>query len=378
MAGQKRKTVAGEETAPRRRSQRINSAAQKQQEEEDAKTSDTKAHPAKKPKVNTTNPTTATTGKQKKELTKDEDEDVPAEPDSKDAPTTEETLRLQPETLEFLRQLGIYENNHRPWLQEHDAEYRAALKDWERYIATLARKVRAVDPTIPDLPVKNIIWRIQRDVRFASDGFIYKTFFAATFSRSGRASSDAAYILHCEPGGKSFIRGGLECSKRIMDKSDGAFKTNEAIDLIREDIDNHPETWRKVLADKGLWKSFLSKVEVPAAAESSGDGVKKETKSKAAPNKAKSKPGAEEDQVDPEKAIAAFAHLNRATALARRPQGCPPNHPDLALLRLKDFFITAPLDDSIFLDPKGQDVIIEMVKNLTGFVSPIAYRLPFH
>lgn len=56
----------------------------------------------------------------------------------------------------------------------HDHEYRRALKDWESYVTTLTDKIMAADPTIPELPFKDVNFRIYRDIRFSNDPTPYK------------------------------------------------------------------------------------------------------------------------------------------------------------------------------------------------------------
>jgi uncharacterized protein (DUF2461 family) len=56
----------------------------------------------------------------------------------------------------------------------HDPEYRRSLKDWESFVETLTEKVIEVDDTIPELPLKDIIFRIYRDIRFSKDPTPYK------------------------------------------------------------------------------------------------------------------------------------------------------------------------------------------------------------
>lgn len=52
----------------------------------------------------------------------------------------------------------------------HDAEFRQAEKDWHSFVEKLTEKlVEEVDDTIPELPVKDVVFRIYRDVRFSSD-----------------------------------------------------------------------------------------------------------------------------------------------------------------------------------------------------------------
>lgn len=52
----------------------------------------------------------------------------------------------------------------------HDAEFRQAEKDWHSFVEKLTEKlVEEVDDTIPELPVKDVVFRIYRDVRFSND-----------------------------------------------------------------------------------------------------------------------------------------------------------------------------------------------------------------
>lgn len=39
----------------------------------------------------------------------------------------------------------------------HDADYRAAKKDWETFVETLTDKIVEKDSTIPELPVKDLV-----------------------------------------------------------------------------------------------------------------------------------------------------------------------------------------------------------------------------
>ncbi len=56
----------------------------------------------------------------------------------------------------------------------HDPEYRRSLKDWESFVETLTEKIIAADETIPELPLKDVIFRIYRDIRFSKDPTPYK------------------------------------------------------------------------------------------------------------------------------------------------------------------------------------------------------------
>ncbi|KAJ4293964.1 hypothetical protein N0V88_005478 [Collariella sp. IMI 366227] len=127
--------------------------------------------------------------------------------------------RLHPNTLAFLKDLKA--NNKRSWLKSHDAEYRRALKDWESYVGALTETITAADPTVPELPFKDVNFRIYRDIRFSKDP-------------RRRKGPYACYYIHIEPGSSSFIAGGLW-------HPDGP-----ALAKLRASIDERPRRWRDV------------------------------------------------------------------------------------------------------------------------------------
>lgn len=55
-----------------------------------------------------------------------------------------------------------------------DPEYRRSLKDWEAFVETLTEKIIEADETIPELPLRDVIFRIYRDIRFSKDPTPYK------------------------------------------------------------------------------------------------------------------------------------------------------------------------------------------------------------
>ncbi|KKY13567.1 hypothetical protein UCDDS831_g08880 [Diplodia seriata] len=56
----------------------------------------------------------------------------------------------------------------------HDPDYRTSLKDFNSFVERLTEKVIEADDTIPELPTKDIVFRIYRDIRFSSDPTPYK------------------------------------------------------------------------------------------------------------------------------------------------------------------------------------------------------------
>jgi uncharacterized protein (DUF2461 family) len=59
-------------------------------------------------------------------------------------------------------------------LAVRDPEFRRSLKDWEAFVETLTEKIIESDETIPELPLKDVIFRIYRDIRFSKDPTPYK------------------------------------------------------------------------------------------------------------------------------------------------------------------------------------------------------------
>lgn len=141
--------------------------------------------------------------------------------------------RLHPNTLEFLKDLK--KNNDRIWLKAHDPDYRQSWKDFESFVESITEKIVEVDETIPELPPKDLVFRIYRDVRFSSDPTPYKPHFSAAWSRTGRKGPYACYYVHIQPGGRCFVGSGLW-------HPDAA-----PVALLRTEIDQRPEQLRGVL-----------------------------------------------------------------------------------------------------------------------------------
>ncbi|GAB7352586.1 hypothetical protein MBLNU459_g2968t1 [Dothideomycetes sp. NU459] len=152
---------------------------------------------------------------------------------------------IHPNTLLFLGDLKS--NNDREWLKMHDADYRTSLKDWDTLVETLTGELVKIDDTIPELPTKDIVFRIYRDIRFSKDPTPYKTYFSAAWSRTGRKGPYAAYYLQISPG-NSFIGSGLWNPEA------------QALAALRNDIDRNPQRLKSVLLNDRMREEFLGGV----------------------------------------------------------------------------------------------------------------------
>ncbi|KAG5928351.1 hypothetical protein E4U42_000797 [Claviceps africana] len=267
----------------------------------------------------------------------DEGEDDEDDEDDEDAPRKVQIIPLEKmrdtggvdyadhkvhrNTLLFLKDLKA--NNKRAWLKSHDGEYRRALKDWESFVETATQTVIDVDETVPELPFKDVFFRIYRDIRFSKIKTPYKPHFSVAWSRTGRKGPYACYYLHCEPG-SSFVGGGLwQPEASSMAK-------------LRRSIDRHPDRWRRALNDASLKKVFFPNVKAGAA---------------------------------PDAAVKAFVGRNQENALKKRPMGYDITHPDIELLKLRNYTVTSKMDAQVLAKDDAQERLAELIRGLHGFVS---------
>lgn len=228
--------------------------------------------------------------------------------------------RLHKNTLLFLKDLKA--NNTRPWLKTHDGEYRRSLKDWESWVETMTAKVIEVDDTIPELPFKDVNFRIYRDIRFSNDPTPYKPHYSAAWSRTGRKGPYACYYVHIEPG-ECFVGGGL-----WQPDADSLYK-------LRRSIDERPRKWRRIL----MWDAFRSEF-LPS------------------PKKH-----------DEQTVLKAFAKANAENALKTKPKGFTADHPDIELLKLRNFTISKRVPDSCFTSVDGQREVKRIFSRMHHFVT---------
>jgi uncharacterized protein (TIGR02453 family) len=108
----------------------------------------------------------------------------------------------------------------------------------------LTEKIIEQDSTIPELPAKDLVFRIHRDIRFSKDPTPYKTHFSAAWSRTGKKGPYAAYYVHCQPGA-SFVGSGLWHPEA------------DKLALLREDIDGNSQGLKSVLKEERLRREFF-------------------------------------------------------------------------------------------------------------------------
>ncbi|MCJ1400915.1 hypothetical protein MMC11_004126 [Xylographa trunciseda] len=233
-------------------------------------------------------------------------------------PYTDDTIH--PNTMLFLADLK--ENNDREWLKVHDADYRQSKKDFDSFVECLTEKIIEKDETIPELPPKDLTFRIYRDIRFSPDPTPYKTHFSAAWSRTGRKGPYAHYYVQVQPKG-SFVGAGIWHPEA------------EPLGLLRRAMDRKAHKLKAVLMDPLIRKECLGGV---------GN--------------------------DEKKVVKAFCAGNAENALKNKPKGYGADNPNIDLLRLRNFTMGCKLKDEEVVGTKG----ITRISEVIGIMSPfIAY-----
>ncbi len=197
---------------------------------------------------------------------------------------------LHPKTIQFLTKLK--KSNSREWFNEHRNEYDAAKENFIELVNQILSQARQFDQDISVLTYKDCIFRINRDVRFSKNKDPYKNNMAAYFVKGGKKSWLAGYYFHCEPGGKSFIGGGLYGGEP------------DQIKKVRQEIDYNWEAFKGILNNKTFKKTF-------------GDLSREE-----------------------------------GMSLIREPKGYEKDNPAIDYIKLKNFIVSVPVTDEELTDQK--------------------------
>lgn len=143
---------------------------------------------------------------------------------------------LQKSTLSFLKELK--KNNTKEWFDTNRKKYEAAKADFAALTNAVIHGLGKKDPFVASLVAKDCTFRINRDVRFSKNKDPYKTNMGMYLSRGGKKSLFSGYYFHLEPGGNSFMGGGL-----YMPEPD-------VIKKVRQEIDYNWEEFSKIIGQK--------------------------------------------------------------------------------------------------------------------------------
>ena len=149
---------------------------------------------------------------------------------------------IQKSTLDFLSKLA--KNNNKEWFDNNRPAYEAAKADYKKFVEDLIVSTAKFDPAVKHLEAKNCIFRINRDIRFSANKAPYKNNFGAILSPGGKKSFTAGYYVQVQPGGQSFIAGGMWQPETPL------------LNAIRQEIDYNAAEFKKILNAKDFKKFF--------------------------------------------------------------------------------------------------------------------------
>lgn len=202
------------------------------------------------------------------------------------------------DVLTFLSELK--ENNNKEWFDLNRNRYEASRKKVLLLTERVIHEIAKFDSEIGLQDPKNCVFRIFRDVRFATDKTPYKTNMGSYISPGGRKSINAGYYIHIEPDG-SFVGGGSYCPPA------------DALKALRTEIFDHPEEFKQLISKNSFQKIYTEMYD---------------------------------------------------DKLKTAPKGFPKDFPEIDLLKYKSYAFTSKLDDSVVTSDSYISHIVESMKEL--------------
>ncbi|WP_028455672.1 DUF2461 domain-containing protein [Chitinilyticum litopenaei] len=191
---------------------------------------------------------------------------------------------LAASSIDFLAELAA--NNNKEWFASQRERYEAAKADVVRFAGAVLDEITAFDACIPpELPAKQCVLRLHRDVRFSKNKLPYKSNFGIGISRFGSKFVEPGYYVHIAPN-ECFIGGGWWCPAPA------------ALHAIRQTVAEQGERLQRLIAEPDF--------------------------------------------------LAAFGGLDTGEALKTAPKGYAKDHPRIALLKLKSFTASRPLPPGFY------------------------------
>lgn len=196
-------------------------------------------------------------------------------------------------------------HNQKEWMDEHRSTYQALRKEFIALVDEVLSELQAVDPGLHGLEAKSLIYRINRDVRFSKDKAPYNPWFSAMLAEGGRHSEQAGYYLRIQAGNQTVVGGGLYCP------------TPEQLRKMRQEIDYNAAELREIVQQSSFRDTFGS---------------------------------------------------IQGEMLSRAPKGYASDHPNLELLKLKDYIALRTFTDEEVKAPGFVDELKRSLKSLQPFI----------
>ncbi len=196
-------------------------------------------------------------------------------------------------------------NNNREWFEANRKRYTDARAAFESLISDLIFRFGSIED-LGGATAKDCMFRINRDVRFSKDKSPYNAHMSAAIASGGRKGEGRSYYLQIQPDNESFIGGGLYMPDSAQ------------LGKIRDDFVDGRRGFRKII-NVPKFKEYFGEVQ--------------------------------------------------GEALKTTPKGYPKDHPDMDLLRMKQFLATHAMTDSQIALPDLADHILDVCATIKPFVN---------
>lgn len=142
--------------------------------------------------------------------------------------------------IDFLTELAF--NNEKGWFDKNRKRYEQSVREpFKTFTQLMIDEIYKFDPSIGNLQPKDVMFRINRDVRFAKDKTPYNTWLSAAIIQGGKRHSDQnpGYYFRFAVD-KVSIGGGIFSPSK------------ETLQAIRTKIAANPEQLHKIIDTKGF------------------------------------------------------------------------------------------------------------------------------
>ncbi|MCM1020660.1 MAG: DUF2461 domain-containing protein [Muribaculum sp.] len=213
--------------------------------------------------------------------------------------------------FDFLDKLG--RNNNREWFAANKQEYQQLRSLWMADLERMHMAMSTWEPRLAAYPTSAFAYRIYRDVRFSPDKTPYKTYFSAIFSPFGKQPHRGSYYLHMSPHeGESGLFGGVWMPEAPV------------LNKLRHAIVDNIEEFEEIINAPEMKKNFA--------------------------------------QWD-------------SNMLKTAPKGWPKDHPQIELLRMKDYGKVHHLSTDFFYNPQWPEEAARLFSYLKPFVDFLNYSI---
>lgn len=144
--------------------------------------------------------------------------------------------------LEFFKELAA--NNNKDWFDANRKRYEKNIKDtFKTFVEKVINDLKKIEPEMA-VEAKDVIFRINRDIRFSKDKSPYKLHASAHVSKFGKKVTSVGGIY-------------FEFGPEKMAIASGIYEAEkETIADIRNHIANNMERFSKLIAEKNFIETF--------------------------------------------------------------------------------------------------------------------------